>query len=614
MRGVQGGGFSFRNFYAHRVKRLFPALIAVVSVVLGAGCLLLLPDELKMLSKHVIASFFYFQNFVLAGEAGYFDVASDLKPLTHMWSLSVEEQFYFVFPLLMVIAWRLGFNLLSVIIVVGMVSFALNILAVRSTPGVAYYLPHVRFWELLAGSLVSYVDLHHRKFIFSVFDRSLFFLLRTFSTFSESRRYALLSNILSLAGLLLIAVSLFVIGKGLAFPGIWAVFPVLGASMIIFAGAEAWVNRTLLASPLMVFVGLISYPLYLWHWPLLSYARIVANEEPSELLRAAVLALSVLLAWLTYRYVERPVRSSERERFKIWLLVLFSLILSAISFYLYSKDDNSSRLAGFSKIVKAAGEWDYPGRLESHEYKGIAYYLQKSSNAATTLFVGDSNIEQYYPRIEQLIKSSPGGTNSAIFKTGGGCLPVQDVERGPGYEHCQNLILEVVALVKAMPEIDRVVIGAQWYGYLSSGWSLSSPLEQGDVRYNYILAKLASFIQAMVQEGKQVYLITNIPTGKPFDPKFMARRDILEFPDIFMMRKGGLDRADLGSEFDLIRGDLKRTAIGAGAVVIDPLDHLCTQRCESLDANGEPMYKDTSHLRPDFVRHSVSYIDETVSR
>lgn len=614
LRGIQDGDFSFRRFYAHRVKRLFPALVVVVGSVLGVGCLLLLPDELKMLSKHVVASFFYFQNFVLASEAGYFDVASDLKPLTHMWSLSVEEQFYFVFPLLMVIAWRLGLNLLLVIIAGGVISFGLNMLAVRSDPGTAYYLPHVRFWELLAGSVVSYVDLYHRRLVFGLLDKLLLFVLRICSSLSESRRHALISNMLSLAGVSLIAVSLFVIGKGFAFPGKWAVAPVLGASIIIFAGSEAWVNRTLLANPLMVFVGLISYPLYLWHWPLLSYVRIVTNGAPSELLLFGVLCLSILLAWLTYRYVERPIRSSDRERLKIWLLLLFSVVLSAVSSVLYFRENNSGYLAGFSKIVKAAGEWDYPGRLEPHEYQGIAYYLQKSSSVTKTLFVGDSNVEQYYPRVEHLIKTSPDSTNGAIFKTGGGCLPVQDVGRAPGYEHCQNLIRDVAALVKAKPEIDTIVIGAQWYGYLRSGWSLSEPLKQGDASYRDVLDKLSGFIRDMVRGGKQVYLITNIPTGKPFDPKFMARRDLRDFPNIFKMRRGGMDRADLGSEFDLIRSDLDKVATEAGAIVIDPVDYLCGERCESLDEQGEPIYKDTTHLRPSFVRHSVNYIDVTVSK
>ncbi|MFP5422408.1 MAG: SGNH hydrolase domain-containing protein [Gammaproteobacteria bacterium] len=294
------------------------------------------------------------------------------------------------------------------------------------------------------------------------------------------------------------------------------------------------------------------------------------------------------------------------------LLVLASVFLGSVSYYIYYNNGFVNRLEIFSKISKAAGEWDYPGRLESSNFNGIPYYFQRSSLPGTTIYVGDSNVEQYYPRIEQLIKSSPGATNSAIFKTGGGCLPVPGQSYGALHSHCASLMPEVYALVKGKPEIDRIVIGAQWNGYLSLGFGLASTVSEGDAAYQAILSGLSKFIREMVADGKKVYLITNIPTGKKLDPKYMARRDISAFPDVFKMRDGGVSKSNLESKYGGIRKDLIRVGNESGAVVIDPVDYLCVTHCESLDAQGNPMYKDSSHLRPMFVRDKVFFLDDTV--
>lgn len=613
-KGLDEKSFSFGSFYAHRIKRIFPALVIVLACVSAAGWFLLLPDELKELGKHIAASVVYLQNYALASEAGYFDTASELKPLTHMWSLAIEEQFYLVFPLLMVCAWRFGLNLLTIIILAAVISFVLNVQGVKANPATAYYLPQIRFWELLAGSVLAYIDLYKRTYVLDVLAKFAFCPIFFSRPPVAARKKEILAELISAAGIALIAVSLCLIEKGYSFPGWWGIGPVCGAFLIIFGGPETWINRALLSSRPMVFVGLISYPLYLWHWPLLSFAQIVSDGGASVITRAILLVASVILAWLTFRFIEWPIRKGRNGGMKVVTLVSLSLVLGAVGYYTYLNQGFSARLEAFSRVSKAAGEWDYPGRLVPAKFDNISYNLQQSGTTRTTMYVGDSNIEQYYPRIERLIKSSPGSMNSAIFKTGGGCFPVLSQQYDDRHKHCREMMQETIALVKGKQEIDRVVIGAQWNGYLTSGSGLVEPIHQGDAAYERALSSLSSFIREMVSNGKLVFLVANIPVGKEIDPKYIAQRDIRAFPDVFKLRTGGMDKAELEKKFGKIRSDLKKVGLEAGAIVIDPVDYLCTDRCESLDDQGSPIYKDVSHLRPSFVRDRVDFLDKTIIR
>ena len=613
-KGLDENRFSFGSFYSHRVKRIFPALIVVLLFVLVAGWFLLLPDEFRQLGKHLAASVVYLQNYALAGESGYFDVASDLKPLNHMWSLAIEEQFYLLFPLLLVCAWRLGLNLLALIIVGLVASFVINIQEIRVNPSIAYYLPQIRFWELLAGSVLAYIDLYKKGVVVEAIAKVVYCRLFFSRPPTPSRRQEILCSLISAAGLALIGVSLYVIERGYSFPGWWGVGPVLGAFLVIFGGPSTLVNRAILSNRFMVFIGLISYPLYLWHWPLLSFAQIVSAGEVSAFTRFALVMMSGVLAWLTYLYIEKPIRTGRGGVMKVTALVILSFVLGVVGYYSYSKNGFPERLEQFSKVTKAAGEWDYPGRLSPASFGSINYGLQQSSIAKTTLFVGDSNIEQYYPRVEALINASPNSVGTAIFKTGGGCLPVTGLKYDNGHAHCRDMMRDVVALAKGKPEIDRVVIGAQWNGYLTSGFGLAKVIHLGDDAYEQALASLSGFIKEMVGSGKKVYLVTNIPIGREVDPKYIAQRDVLAFPDVFKLRSGGISKTDLDKKYGKIRGDLKRVGLESGAIVIDPMDHLCSDRCESLDENGNPIYKDVSHLRPSFVREKVEFLDQTIQR
>ena len=313
LESASGGHFSVAGFYARRFRRIFPALSIVLASALAAGWYMLYADDYAGLGKHTAAGAGFAANLLQWRESSYFDTAADLKPLLHLWSLGIEEQFYGVWPLVLVWAtrWRRGPVVAAVAI--GAVSFAWSLSTVRIDRTAAFFAPWTRIWELLGGAMLASVEA----------DTALVRWMR------EERPSALVRGIAASMGLAAIGVGLMAIDSTRVFPGLWALLPVAGTMLVLSAGRDAWPNRSLLANPLLVWCGLISYPLYLWHWPLLSFARLVSGEPLTASVRLGLLAASVVLAAATYYAVERPLRFGSRGAGVVVGLSLAMAILAA---------------------------------------------------------------------------------------------------------------------------------------------------------------------------------------------------------------------------------------------------------------------------------------------
>ncbi|MEO8312569.1 MAG: acyltransferase, partial [Caldimonas sp.] len=268
-------GLSFADFYRRRIRRIFPALLIVLASTLAIGATFLPPDNFRNLLAHTIGGGLFVANFVSYHDVGYFNGAAELKPLVQLWSLGVEEQFYLVWPLLVGFAVRRGV-LTRALVVGALLSFAAFAWLSEADPRAAFYLSPPRFWELIAGALLVGVAVPAR-----------------WTTAASS------------LGLALIAASVVFIASETEFPGVLLLGPTLGACLIIAAPGTHPAGR-LLSSRAAVAIGLISYPLYLWHWPLLSLLRNF-ERSPSNAAIAAVVAMSLLLAGLTWWIVERPL-------------------------------------------------------------------------------------------------------------------------------------------------------------------------------------------------------------------------------------------------------------------------------------------------------------------
>ena len=327
---LEAGRFSILDFYGRRIRRIFPALILVLASCYALGWFVLLPDEFAQLGKHMAGGAGFVQNFILWGESGYFDNSAETKPLLHLWSLGIEEQFYIVWPILLWLGYRLRLNLLSITVLIAIISFALNIRGINVTKDLTatFYSPQTRFWELLIGGTAAYLTLYpnikfkhrisrvlksvHSAWIAIVWDSQKQIekqVLASAFTATEARlKYFSGANLCSIAGLLLLILGMILINKHRAFPGWWALMPTIGAVLLIIAGPLAVINRTLLSNKLMVALGLISYPLYLWHWAILSFLRIMQGEVPLWWYRVLAVLLAVGLSILTYKFIEKPIR------------------------------------------------------------------------------------------------------------------------------------------------------------------------------------------------------------------------------------------------------------------------------------------------------------------
>ena len=374
------GTFSASEFYARRIKRIFPALILVLVACLIFGWFALLADEVQQLGKHIAAGAGFISNIVFWNEAGYFDNAADTKPLLHLWSLGIEEQFYIVWPFLLWISWKRKFNLLTITILVTVISFFLNIKGIRQDAVATFYSPQTRFWELLSGSLLAWLTLYKKNEFVIIKNKIEGFLASIACREKQSADGKILSNALSFVGLSLLVYGFWRISKESSFPGKWALVPVLGTLLLLMGGSKAWINRTILSNKIAVWFGLISFPLYLWHWPLLSFVRIVESEVPSLNIRIVAVVLSILLAWLTYKLIERPIRFGKHGSLTVATLSGLAIAIGVTGFVVNKTDFSQSHTYEKLAIKRKGFEHAFGYSLAWYRGKGDWLFLGNASD------------------------------------------------------------------------------------------------------------------------------------------------------------------------------------------------------------------------------------------
>lgn len=607
-RSLTRGDFSFAEFYAHRIKRIFPALILVLAVTYTFGYFTLLPDELEQLGKHIAASAGFVQNFALWKETGYFDVATELKPLMHLWSLGIEEQFYLIYPLIIWLAWRMGLNLFILLAVMGVVSFALNVGYIESHPVSTYFLPHTRFWELLAGGLLASAKLFSpERFQTLLKNRGLSALFSSLSLPRE-RQSAFISNLLAFMGVLLIALPLFVLNKSSIFPGWWALPPVVGACCIIVAGPDAWFNRTILAHRFLVFIGLISYPLYLWHWPLLSYAHIMESATPSWEIRIAAVVLAFILAWLTYRLVERPIRFGRQSWIKTATLCVLLSFVAYVGYNAFKQDGLANRTQALINITK---QFEWPGKnrqtpdcLQDHSYIKNGFCLSTGRGPVDAILIGDSHANHLFFGLSAAFRG--GGAN--LLQAGkSGCLPFFDIDRhskgkiGGCYE--MNTILANAMTNDSIRTVilsgrDLLYITGNGFGPLpnevNKDITLSLRTNPG-LKDNPLIFETAmrTTLTRLVAGGKRVVFVIDVPE-LGFDPRscvnVLPLRSRVKTPC-------AVPRDVVENRNREYRALVKKVFEDFPTVqVFDPVPHLCdAEYCWAMK-DGKMLYRNDDHL------------------
>ena len=500
---LERGTFSFIDFYTRRIRRIFPALLAVFVACLAFGWYVLLPHEFKQLGKHIAGGAAFISNFLLWQESGYFDNLSDTKPLLHLWSLGIEEQFYIVWPLLLWAAYKLKLNALLLILTIGALSFSLNVYQVRADEIATFYSPQTRIWELLIGAGLAYLLLYPPQHLQQA-------LRRVQAVVSPKA----LANLCASAGLFAIVVGLLLIMRGRHFPGVWPLLPGGGAALLILAGPQAWINRKILANPLLVWVGLISYPLYLWHWPLLSFARILEAETPPLLARGFAIALSIALAWLTYRVVEKPFRFGEHGRLKAGVLVALMVAIGLAGYYTYTHEGLKFRGPQIIAGPEAGNDGGYPVKaLEecglSEEDRPKFACLKDSRPGVKYALLGDSKAEAI---LSGFMRTSLEGARWLMIAKGSKANPVPVISEHPAYQAYQPGIAIAVKAINANPEIENVVfVTATRNLFQLKNDTDIEDLEQSPF-YEAALKGLQATIDQFKAANKKVTLVVDNPT------------------------------------------------------------------------------------------------------
>jgi peptidoglycan/LPS O-acetylase OafA/YrhL len=452
VREIDQRRFGLAAFYNRRIRRIFPALIVVLLATLVLGWLWMLPAAYAQLSADVFASAAFFSNIALLLQSGYFDIESGKKPLLHLWSLGIEEQFYLFWPLILLLIARLRLSIPVAASIIGVASFVLNVALIGSNPVATFYLPFTRAWELLAGAALA-------------------------CSWSQINQTIVASNLRAGAGLLLIAAAAVVLDIKSAFPGWWAVLPVAGAALLVSAPA-AWCSRVLLASRPLVWIGLISYPLYLWHWPLLVFFGIIKFEPLTLSERELILLLSAVLAWLTYWLVETPFRSNRASPLRILSLCSgMALIAVAGGVVVHGRGFDFRlplEIREMAAVPVQASRWRVHDRLLdlSHELSFADSCVDRDRRPLIFVW-GDSTAAALMPGLRKAQQTRDFGI--AQF-TSNSCVPALNVDVA-GTPNCRAINDKVLSLArKIRPDI--VVLHGTWEKYFDQVAETVAALKQ----------------------------------------------------------------------------------------------------------------------------------------
>ena len=496
---IEKNKFSISKFYERRIRRIFPALFPVIVFTLSVGAYLFYDDAFKDLGRSITATTLFSSNLLFWRESGYFDLSSISKPLLHTWSLAVEEQFYIFFPLSLVFVNRfLNRSYLLWILIAMFLSLGASIYTVYVYPEATFYLLPTRAWELLAGSILALGRFPNPSSVW-------------------------MRNLLSVTGIGLVFYSVGFYTEATLFPGLNAIAPVLGTGLIIYSGREegTTIIKKLLSARPLVFIGLISYSLYLWHWPFVVFAKYLMFRSFNGYESASIILVSVLVATLSWKFIEQPFRIKNRlipDRKKLFILSGFVMIFtSGIGVFIDVQEGMAWRFSEINaaKIARASStgpiSWEKMDKL-----------LEGLKNGNTPIIVGSDKIKpsfilwgdsHAYVLISAVTEKSKEYGLSGYIISHTGCKPlleIKDSRQGLFNSFNQSdYNRSVIDFIKAHPEVKTVIMA----GY----WSYKEPNVQ---------AKIIKTVNTLLRLGRNVVIVSDIPTLKiaPMKFEFVSKR------------------------------------------------------------------------------------------
>ena len=581
IRNLKNNSFSFLDFYIRRIRRIFPALILVLVVCFAFGWFSLFPIEFKQLGKHIAGSAGFISNFILWNESGYFDNAANTKPMLHIWSLGIEEQFYFIWPLILWLIFKIRINYLLFIIFLIIVSFSFNVYEAKIDKVATFYSPLTRFWELLVGGLLAIIKDDYKGSVNSEFN----------------------SNFLSIFGVGLILLAFFFIDDESAYPGILALFPVIGSFFLILAGNNSIFNQIVLSNKVLVWFGLISFPLYLWHWPLISFARIVESDFPNENYRLISIVISIFLSWVTYKFLEKPIRYKKSKLIPATLIILMTGIgLTGLHSYKNDGLPNRSYVSNFNeenfKMAFLFSEDDPISHKKCMDTYGLKDFIRycnlTSSKKAKIALIGDSHARALYDGLAFYLKKY----NQDLLNLGGRLF--LDVETYPIGDKNEIEVykggIRATQFVLQEPSIEIVVMVSKGHYLTDNNWVFKLINNQNlkDKKQVWEIAMRKTLDSAIENNKEVVFVIDNPSLG--FDPKScIYGRPFSKNNSI--KKSCTIPKSKYENESKIYRKLVMSILNDYPSVkVFDAAEYLCDEKkCYGM-LNGKILYRDNDHL------------------
>jgi peptidoglycan/LPS O-acetylase OafA/YrhL len=586
--------FSLIQFYKRRILRIFPTLIVVLTSCLVIGSITLFANEYKQIGKHTAAGVAFVSNLVLWNESGYFNNSANSKPLQHLWSLGIEEQFYVVWPLLLWATYKRRINVLITIIVIMIVSFGFNIYIVKGSMTEAFFSPLTRFWELLIGSLLAYL------------------MSKNIANNTDKKESIVKDNLLSLLGIIILGIGFWLISEGRTFPGYWALLPTIGTALIISAGSNTFINSKILSNPMLVWFGLISYPLYLWHWPILTFLRIFEGSfrEISIEKRVCAVSISIFLAWATYRFVEKPIRFGDYKNKKSFVLLFLISIIGMIGWQVNIHDGYAERIKFEPKKASILFE-KYPHQTRNANCENIypeliagsAFCLLSHPKEAEIALVGDSHAHMYYQELARVLDKK-----TVLNFSYPSCLPF--VSKQHLTNECNVQQKAAIDFLVKHNSIKTVYLSG-YFSYLSAGGfkygnidGLREARMLDNEQEQTFIENGINFIQKLKEAGKDIVLIKDIP-----DIIFRPTKCVHFKSDFlsYIRSRGKLDQSSpnecvISKANYEVRNRPYKNALTKilnqfpTVRVFDPGNILCDKSSCYIIKNGIPLYWDSDHL------------------
>jgi peptidoglycan/LPS O-acetylase OafA/YrhL len=546
---IHSNSFKISDFYSRRIRRIFPAL-SVVLVATGIfGWFALRADEYRQLGKHIAAGAGFASNLVLWSESGYFDSAATTKPLLHLWSLGIEEQFYFFFPIVLWLAWKFRRNMLAVTVSIAAISFCWSIYLYNSNTTALFYSPFSRFWELMLGAMLAYITVYPNKY-----------------THLSSTRLPI--DIRALIGAVLLVVGVITASRASAYPGGWGLFPTVGTVLIISAGPSATINKYVLAARPMVWIGLISYPLYLWHWPILSYAHIIEGQIPSASVRLFCVVGAFVLAVMTYWLLEKPLRRLSSQRVVATMLAIIVLSVGVGGAAIHQFKGFEGRAIDLRE-VKYRGDLDHgdfhsyvkknffpctPDKVlkKAETWHGMKRCFQsKNDRPIDTVLLGDSHAEHLFIGLAESLPKK----NVAFYILNG--MSVRS----------NRAFSTIFAAIDSNPNISQIVV--------SSLWSLRQ----------VPIPDMVKTLKSLQRPDNSIFITDDTPDFDFFPVVCKFKGQCTEPASVFAKR------------YETYASDLQKAVDSvAGVTLIKTSQYLCDMKLCRMGVDGKLFYRDAHHL------------------